>query len=135
WRLVHEPHRDDSAVTGPSFQLPHRRIPRRGLDFPLLDQPIELFLDLTDARLREVDRGVDQDHVDPGLSGNLCDPLPHLPGAHHAELFDFGHRRSTRSAMPSPPPMHSDAQPVLAFRAAMGWSSVTSTRAPDAPIG
>ena len=34
-----------------------------------------------------------------------------------------------------PPPMHSVARPFLASRLAISCSSVTSTRAPDAPIG
>src|SRR5262249_59612185 len=43
--------------------------------------------------------------------------------------------RSTTMAMPCPPPMHSDATPRRASRAAMAWSRVTRTRAPLAPIG
>ena len=38
-------------------------------------------------------------------------------------------------AMPMPPPMHSVARPFLASRFCISCSSVTSTRAPDAPIG
>ena len=34
-----------------------------------------------------------------------------------------------------PPPMHSVARPFLASRFCISYSSVTSTRAPDAPIG
>src|SRR3954452_11291964 len=37
--------------------------------------------------------------------------------------------------MPSPPPMHSDAPPVLAPRSAIACSGVTRMRAPEAPIG
>src|SRR6185369_13824768 len=43
--------------------------------------------------------------------------------------------RSTASATPMPPPMHSEARPFLALRRAISCSSVTSTRHPDAPIG
>src|SRR2546426_1218704 len=43
--------------------------------------------------------------------------------------------RSTHMAMPMPPPMQSVARPFLALRFSISWSSVTSTRAPDAPIG
>src|SRR6267378_2262711 len=38
-------------------------------------------------------------------------------------------------AMPMPPPMHSVAKPFLASRFCISCSSVTSTRAPDAPTG
>src|SRR6478735_5093847 len=38
-------------------------------------------------------------------------------------------------AMPMPPPMHSVARPFLASRFCISCSSVTSTRAPDAPTG
>ena len=44
-------------------------------------------------------------------------------------------QRSTISAMPSPPPMQSDATPRLKSWSFMVCSSVTSTRAPEAPIG
>ena len=106
------------------------------VELALLDEPVELLLDLADAHLREVGRRVDDDHVEPGLRGDLGDALPHLAGADHAELLDLAFTaRSTSSAMPSPPPMHSDAPPVFAFFAAIAWSSVTRMRAPEAPIG
>src|SRR3979409_494154 len=38
-------------------------------------------------------------------------------------------------AMPMPPPMHSVARPFLASRFCISCSSVTRTRAPDAPTG
>src|SRR5262249_9687715 len=38
-------------------------------------------------------------------------------------------------AMPMPPPMHSVARPFLALRRCISCSSVTSTRAPEAPMG
>src|SRR6266702_1182908 len=38
-------------------------------------------------------------------------------------------------AMPMPPPMHSVARPFLASRFCISCSSVTSTRAPEAPTG
>ena len=44
-------------------------------------------------------------------------------------------QRSTHSAMPMPPPMHSVARPFLASRRSISCSSVTRTRAPEAPIG
>ena len=43
--------------------------------------------------------------------------------------------RSTHIAMPMPPPMQSVARPFLALRFCISYSSVTSTRAPEAPIG
>ena len=43
--------------------------------------------------------------------------------------------RSTHMAMPMPPPMHSVARPFLASRFCISCSSVTRTRAPEAPIG
>ena len=43
--------------------------------------------------------------------------------------------RATHMAMPMPPPMHSVARPFLASRLVISCSSVTSTRAPEAPIG
>ena len=43
--------------------------------------------------------------------------------------------RAMHMAMPMPPPMHSVARPFLASRFCISCSSVTSTRAPDAPIG
>src|SRR5689334_5371724 len=59
-----------------------------------------------------------------------------------AEMFDglfrahgSPHARSTQSAMPSPPPMQSEATPRLASRASIAASNVTSTRAPEAPMG
>src|SRR5262249_55500298 len=44
-------------------------------------------------------------------------------------------QRSTHMAMPMPPPMQSVAKPFLALRFCISCRSVTSTRAPDAPIG
>ena len=43
--------------------------------------------------------------------------------------------RSSVMATPMPPPMHKVARPFLAPRRFISCSSVTSTRAPDAPIG
>src|SRR5262249_49176266 len=42
---------------------------------------------------------------------------------------------STHIAMPMPPPMQRVARPFFALRFCISWSSVTSTRPPDAPIG
>ena len=39
------------------------------------------------------------------------------------------------SAIPCPPPMQSDATPSRASRSCIAWRSVTSTRAPLAPMG
>jgi hypothetical protein len=47
----------------------------------------------------------------------------------------MAHARSTQRATPMPPPMQSVASPLPALRRAISWSSVTSTRAPDAPTG
>src|SRR5665213_4295828 len=50
----------------------------------------------------------------------------------------FGGRlryRSTHMAMPIPPPMQSVARPFFASRFCISCNSVTSTRAPEAPIG
>jgi hypothetical protein len=44
-------------------------------------------------------------------------------------------QRSTHSAMPMPPPMHSVAMPFLALRRCISNSNVFRMRAPDAPIG
>lgn len=46
-----------------------------------------------------------------------------------------GQARSTAKAMPSPPPMHSEATPRLAPRCSIAEISVTRTRAPEAPMG
>src|SRR2546430_13153040 len=43
--------------------------------------------------------------------------------------------RAMHMAMPMPPPMHSVARPFLASGFCISCSSVTSTRAPDAPTG
>ena len=43
--------------------------------------------------------------------------------------------RSTASATPMPPPMHSAARPFFASRRCISCSSVTRMRQPDAPIG
>ena len=43
--------------------------------------------------------------------------------------------RSTHIAMPMPPPMQRVARPFLASRFCISCSSVTRTRAPEAPIG
>ena len=43
--------------------------------------------------------------------------------------------RSSASATPMPPPMHSDANPRFASRFCISCSSVTRIRQPDAPIG
>src|SRR6201995_4677962 len=43
--------------------------------------------------------------------------------------------RAMHIAMPMTPPMHNVARPFLASRFCISCSSVTSTRAPDAPIG
>src|SRR5437763_1409724 len=43
--------------------------------------------------------------------------------------------RSATRAIPCPPPMQSEATPSRASRSAMAWRSVTSTRAPLAPMG
>ncbi len=45
------------------------------------------------------------------------------------------HMRSMHMAMPSPPPMQSEATPFFAFFWSMAERSVTITRAPEAPIG
>ena len=45
------------------------------------------------------------------------------------------HSLSTHMAMPMPPPMQSVARPFLASRFCISCSSVTSTRAPEAPTG
>src|SRR5438270_7314355 len=50
-------------------------------------------------------------------------------------LLALGDYRSTHMAMPMPPPMQSVARPFLALRFCISYNSVTSTRAPDAPIG
>src|SRR3954465_12676478 len=50
-------------------------------------------------------------------------------------LLKFGDQRSTHRATPMPPPMHSAARPFLVLRFCISCRSVTSTRAPDAPIG
>src|SRR4051812_11093545 len=111
----------------------HRGVARGGLELALLDEPVELLLDLADASLREVHGGIDDDDIDPGLRRDLSDALPHLARTDDAESLDLVsvHGRSTRSAMPSPPPMHSDAPPVFAFFAAIACSSVTRMRAPE----
>src|SRR4051812_22203314 len=51
------------------------------------------------------------------------------------DLLKFGDQRSTHRATPMPPPMHSAARPFLVSRFCISCRSVTSTRAPDAPIG
>src|SRR6185437_8059364 len=43
--------------------------------------------------------------------------------------------RAMHMAIPMPPPMHSVARPFLASRFCISCSSVTSTRAPEAPTG
>src|SRR5262249_49090792 len=85
-----------------------------------------------------------------GGGGEAGDAAAHVPGADDAEAGDTvegtpdgsGHGRgreaytiSTASAMPSPPPMHSDATPRRLPASRSADSSGTSTRAPDAPIG
>ena len=55
------------------------------------------------------------------------------PGRQGAPIF-LRHR-STAIAIPIPPPMHRLAMPRLKFLSSMRCSSVTSTRAPLAPIG
>src|SRR5512134_551367 len=52
-------------------------------------------------------------------------------------LHPLQHRahRSTASATPMPPPMHSDASPFFASRFCISCSSVTRIRQPEAPIG
>src|SRR4051812_37146807 len=52
---------------------------------------------------------------------------------HHAARHDQS--RAMHMAMPMPPPMHSVARPFLASRFCISCSSVTSTRAPEAPTG
>src|SRR6185312_7070663 len=104
------------------------------VELAFLDEPIELLLDLRDALLREVRRRIDDDDIDAGLRRDLSNALPHLAGANDAELLHVHYARSTSNAMPSPPPIHSDAPPVLTFLSAIAWTSVTSRRAPDAPI-
>src|SRR5258708_38295146 len=47
----------------------------------------------------------------------------------------FVQSRAMHMAMPMPPPMHSVARPFLASRFCISCSSVTSTRAPEAPTG
>src|SRR5262249_22369553 len=49
--------------------------------------------------------------------------------------FENSHRRSTATAVASPPPMHSEAIPRLRPRFSSALSSVTRMRAPDAPMG
>ena len=108
-------------VGAAGLQVTQRGVPRVRGQLALLDQAIELLLDLADAGLREVERGVDHDDVEPDLGGDLGDALPHLPGTDDPQLGDLGHdqARSTSNAMPSPPPMQSDAPPVFAPRAAI----------------
>src|SRR5512134_884438 len=52
-----------------------------------------------------------------------------------ARLLEHRAHRSTASATPMPPPMHSDARPFFASRFAISCSSVTRMRQPEAPIG
>src|SRR5690606_33512518 len=63
-------------------------VARRTVELALLDEPIERLLDLADTGLREVRRGIDDDHVESGLCCHLGNALPHLTGAHHAECLD-----------------------------------------------
>src|SRR5207249_192277 len=54
----------------------------------------------------------------------------------HRHLWSVGHQtRSTIIATALPPPKHSDANPRFPPRCSKAYRSVTSTRAPDAPIG
>ena len=65
-------------------------------------------------------------------------PAGHQCNSRHGAYLPltlFCRQRSTQSAIPMPPPMHSVAKPFLAPRRCISWSRVTSTRLPDAPIG
>src|SRR3984893_116094 len=62
-------------------------------------------------------------HVADRLVG-VGDPLVHLDPV-----------RSTINAMPSPPPMQSEAMPRFLFKSFIAYSRVTSSRAPEAPMG
>src|SRR5437762_8843767 len=53
---------------------------------------------------------------------------------HHLRAIRH-HTRSTTIATALPPPRHRAASPRRALRSCMAYRSVTSTRAPDAPIG
>src|ERR1019366_9738480 len=53
----------------------------------------------------------------------------------HKGYIGAFHYRSTHMAMPMPPPMQSVASPFLAPRLPISCSRVTSTRAPEAPMG
>src|SRR4051794_29789476 len=105
------------ARTG--FEVAQGRITRGRSQLALLDQSVELLLDLADAGLREIGCRIDDGDVDPSLGRALRDALAHLPGADDAEPGPLGHERSPSSAMPSPPPMHSDAPPVFTPLAAI----------------
>src|SRR5262249_46248286 len=95
------------------------------------------------------DRGADASHAAGHVRHSLCHvELQSFVGldvftvalCRHACDGEFpgrltpGHR-STVSATPMPPPMHSDAMPRLAFRLAISSSTVTRMRQPEAPIG
>src|SRR5688572_13825752 len=72
----------------------------------------------------------------PLVGGN--EDVPHLRGGRtDADLgVDAPHaRRSTATAVASPPPMQSEATPFVAPYFSMAPSNVTRIRAPDAPIG
>ena len=58
-----------------------------------------------------------------------------MTGAPRALQQGVGGYRSTHMATPMPPPMHSVAKPFFAPRRCISYSSVVSTRAPEAPIG
>src|SRR6267378_141893 len=51
------------------------------------------------------------------------------------QLVHLDPSRSTICAMPSPPPMQSEAIPRFLFKSFIAYSRVTSSRAPEAPMG
>src|SRR5262249_21572016 len=114
----------------------------------LLRDPVEAPADRAERLLHERGAGVHELNGEAGGREHLGDAVAHRAAADHGDLPDVcargrrglrrgcGHdTRSTASATALPPPRQSVARPVRLPRASSACSSVTSTRAPEAPIG
>src|SRR5262249_55585069 len=126
-------------------------------DLLLAREPRQLLPDETAAALGDVAAHVHERDGEAARRRELRDAAPHLPRPDDADVLDahdgaghstdcsaasvlrpVGQSSSTASAMPSPPPMHNEATPRFAFplpASRSAESSVTSTRAPEAPMG